>query len=162
MRIAKFAKTARNKSRILYYATSVGLETVQGKTVKKRDTDLLLPILPFEKSFEARGVHSTFVGHPLLDELHSNKPKSIQTEKPLIALLPGSRKQEIKKMLPVMMQVADGFSDYQFVIAGAPSIPRSFYRSITGDSYLPISSNKTYRSIGRSKISSHHLRNCYT
>jgi lipid-A-disaccharide synthase len=144
MRIAKFAK--QQGIRVVYYITPQVWAWKQSRVKQlKRDTDLLLPILPFEKAFfEARGVHASFVGHPLLDELHHNKPKSIQTEKPLIALLPGSRKQEIKKMLPVMMQLADHFSDYQFVIAGAPSIPRAFYRSITGDSYLPISSNKTY------------------
>lgn len=144
MRIAKFAKKLGIK--VAYYITPQVWAWKQGRVKKlKRDTDLLLPILPFEKEFFAKhGAESTFVGHPLLDELTDSIRKSVETEKPVIALLPGSRKQEIKKMLPLMMELADHFIDYQFIIAGAPSIPSSFYRSITGDSYLPISTDKTY------------------
>ena len=144
MRIAKFAKKLGIK--VVYYITPQVWAWKQGRVKQlKRDTDLLLPILPFEKDFFAKhGVESTFVGHPLLDELTDSSRRSVQTEKPVIALLPGSRRQEIKKMLPLMMELADHFTDYQFIIAGAPSIPSSFYRSITGDSYLPISTDKTY------------------
>ena len=144
MRIAKFAKKLRIK--VVYYITPQVWAWKQGRVKQlKRDTDLLLSILPFEKEFFAKhGAESTFVGHPLLDELTNSSRNSVETEKPLIALLPGSRKQEIKKILPLMMELADHFTDYQFIIAGAPSIPSSFYRSITGDSYLPISTDKTY------------------
>ena len=144
MRIAKFAKKLGIK--VVYYIAPQVWAWKQGRVKQlKRDTDLLLPILPFEKEFFTKhGAESTFVGHPLLDELTDSSRKSVETEKPVIALLPGSRKQEIKKMLPLMMELADHFTDYQFIIAGAPSIPSSFYRSITGDSYLPISTDKTY------------------
>ena len=144
MRIAKFAKKLGIK--VAYYITPQVWAWKQGRVKQlKRDTDLLLPILPFENEFFTNlGVESTFVGHPLLDELTDSNRKSVETEKPVIALLPGSRKQEIKKMLPLMMELADHFTDYQFIIAGAPSITSSFYRSITGDSYLPISTDKTY------------------
>lgn len=144
MPIANFAK--KKGLKVVYYITPQVWAWRQGRVKQlKRDTDLLLPILPFEKDFFAKyGVESTFVGHPLLDELTDGARRSLQTEKPVIALLPGSRRQEIKKMLPLMMELADHFTDYQFIIAGAPSIPSSFYRSITGDSYLPISTDKTY------------------
>ena len=144
MRIAKFAKKLGIK--VVYYIVPQVWAWKQGRVKQlKKDTDLLLPILPFEKEFFSKhGAESTFIGHPLLDELSDSSRKSVETEKPVIALLPGSRKQEIKKMLPLMMELADHFTDYQFIIAGAPSIPFSFYRSITCDSYLPISTDKTY------------------
>jgi len=152
MRIAKFAKKIGIK--VVYYITPQVWAWKQGRVKKlKRDTDLLLPILPFEKEFFSKyGVESTFVGHPLLDELNDSSRKSVETEKPVIALLPGSRKQEIQKMLPLMMELADHFIDYQFIIAGAPSIPSSFYRSITGESYLPISTDKTYEVLKGAKV----------
>ena len=152
MRIAKFAKKLGIK--VVYYITPQVWAWKQGRIKKlKRDTDLLLPILPFEKEFFTKhGAKSTFLGHPLLDELTDCISKSVDTEKPIIALLPGSRKQEIKKMLPLMMELADHFTDYQFIIAGAPSIPSSFYRSITGDSYLPISTDKTYEVLKGAKV----------
>ena len=152
MRIAKFAKNLGIK--VVYYITPQVWAWRQRRIKQlKRYTDLLLPILPFEKQFFAKhGVESKFVGHPLLDELTINSGKSVETEKPIIALLPGSRKQEIKKMLPLMMELADHFLDYQFIIAGAPSIPSSFYRSITGDSYLPISTDKTYEVLKGAKV----------
>ena len=152
MRIAKFAKKLGIK--VAYYITPQVWAWKQGRIKQlKRDTDMLLPILPFEKEFFNKyGVESIFVGHPLLDELKDSNRKSVETEKPVIALLPGSRKQEIKKMLPLMMELADHFTDYQFIIAGAPSISSSFYRSITGDSYLPISTDKTYEVLKGAKV----------
>lgn len=152
MRIAKFAKKLGVK--VVYYITPQVWAWRKGRIKQlKRDTDLLLPILPFEKEFFAKhGAESKFVGHPLLDELTGNSRKSVETEKPIIALLPGSRKQEIKKMLPLMMELADHFIDYQFIIAGAPSIPSSFYRSITRDSYLPISTDKTHEVLKGAKV----------
>ena len=152
LRIAKFAKKLGIK--VVYYITPQVWAWKQGRVKQlKRDTNLLIPILPFEKDFFTKhGVESTFVGHPLLDELTNSSRKSVETEKPVIALLPGSRKQEIKKMLPLMMDLADYFIDYQFIIAGAPSIPSSFYRSITGDSYLPISTDKTYEVLKGAKV----------
>ena len=141
MRIAKFAKKLEIK--VVYYIVPQVWAWKQGRVKKlKKNTDLLLPILPFEKNFfSMHGAESTFIGHPLLDELTDSSSRSVE---PVIALLPGSRKQEIKMMLPLMMELADHFTDYQFIIAGAPSIPLSFYRTITGDSYLPISTDKTY------------------
>lgn len=143
MRIAPFAKELGIK--VVYYITPQVWAWKQSRVKKlKRDTDLLLPILPFEQAFfEKHGAAATFVGHPLLDELATSR-RAVQSEKPLIALLPGSRKQEIAKMLPLMMRMAAHFEDYDFIIAGAPAIPNEFYRSISGKSYMPIATGKTY------------------
>ena len=89
----------------------------------------------------------------MLDELVGKKKNSLDTEKPIIALLPGSRRQEIKAMLPIMIEMVEVFKDYQFVIAGAPSIPTEFYRALTKDSNIPISTNKTYDLVSKPKPS---------
>jgi lipid-A-disaccharide synthase len=144
MRIAKFAK--KHEIKVVYYITPQvwAWKKSRVKDLKKY-TDLLIPILPFEKQFfKDNGLDSIFVGHPLLDELKQNHKKAVESEKPLIALLPGSRKQEISKILPLMLEVTSQFEDYEFVIAGAPSIPLEFYRNITKDSFVPISSGRTY------------------
>src|SRR5690606_17707046 len=93
-----------------------------------------------------------FVGHPLIDAIHSRKPTSREDfirennleNKPIIALLPGSRKQEISKMLEIMLSVSDEFSDYQFVIAGAPSQEYTFYQTFLKKKNVKFVSNKTY------------------
>ncbi|MAN50203.1 MAG: lipid-A-disaccharide synthase [Flavobacteriales bacterium] len=152
MRIAKFAK--KRGIKVVYYITPQVWAWKKNRVLDlKQNTDLLLSILPFEVDFFKKlNVQTNFYGHPLLDELNSLNSKSLGLEKPIIALLPGSRKQEIKKMLPIMLEVVDHFTDYQFVIAGAPSIPNSFYRSIINDAYIPISSNKTYEVLKDSKV----------
>jgi lipid-A-disaccharide synthase len=94
----------------------------------------MLVILPFEKAFyQEYGVDATFVGHPLLDALYQLPPGPKMPEKPLIALLPGSRKQEIQRILPVMLSATPFFPEYQFVIAGASSIPDVFYTPFLND-----------------------------
>ncbi len=144
MRMAKFAK--KHNIMVVYYITPQ-IWAWKKSRVKdlKKNTDLLIPILPFEKDFfKNNGVDSIFVGHPLLDELKKDSKKAVESEKPLIALLPGSRKQEISHILPLMIEVTSQFEDYEFIIAGAPSIPLDFYRNITKNSFIPISSGRTY------------------
>jgi lipid-A-disaccharide synthase len=111
-------------------------------------------ILPFEKTFYEDKHHFPveFVGHPLIDAIHNHKENSatnFRTEnqlsnKPIIALLPGSRKQEITKMLSGMLSIVDDFPDYQFVIAGAPSQDFSFYEPFITKKNIQFISNKTY------------------
>jgi lipid-A-disaccharide synthase len=93
-----------------------------------------------------------FVGHPLIDAIHNRVEKS-QTDfirengledKPIIAILPGSRKQEITKMLSVMLSVATDFPGYQFVIAGAPSQERALYEPFLKNKQVHLLANKTY------------------
>jgi lipid-A-disaccharide synthase len=97
----------------------------------------MIVILPFEKAFYARfNYRADFAGHPLLDELEAERSVSRESflknnglsEKPIVAVLPGSRMQEIKKMLPALLEVESKFPDYQFVVAGMTSVPKEAYQ----------------------------------
>ena len=109
-------------------------------------------ILPFEAPFYQQfEVEVDFVGHPLLDELDQRtfdteglKSAYQLDDRPVVALLPGSRAQEIKRMLPVMLAQVDRFPGHQFVIAGAPSQSLSFYQELVGDQPVTIVQNRTY------------------
>ncbi len=102
--------------------------------------DLLLVILPFETAFFGQyGLQAHFVGHPLLEAVTGDKtPKEddwktrcgIPADRPLIALLPGSRQQEIRKILPVQLRLAERLPEFDFVVAGAPAQSRAFYDEI--------------------------------
>ncbi|MBO4233848.1 lipid-A-disaccharide synthase [Riemerella anatipestifer] len=150
LRIAKFAKKLGIK--VVYYISPQLWAWKEGRvnTIKKY-VDEMLVILPFEKDFyKKHQIEAHFVGHPLLDALSDLPPIDIQnfrkehqlSDKKIIALLPGSREQEVKKMLSIMLSVRSEFKDYQFVIAGAPSLPKSFYESY--DREVSFISNKTY------------------
>ena len=137
LRMAKWAK--RNKIHIVYYISPQiwAWHSSRAKQIK-RDVDQMLVILPFEKDFYKKYQYEVdFVGHPLLDVVHDFSPPgdfrqkhAIPKDKNIIALLPGSRRQEIGRTLRIMLEVIDKFADYQFVIAAAPAIPLSFYESI--------------------------------
>jgi len=118
----------------------------------QRAVDKMFVILPFEKDFYAKYHYTVdFVGHPLLDaltalpELDEQKfrQENDLPQKPIIALLPGSRRQEIKKILTEMLSIKEYFPDYEFVIAGAPSVETDFYRQFLS-SHVKIVSNQTY------------------
>ena len=97
----------------------------------RRDLERLYCILPFEKEFfEKANVPTTYVGHPLLDAINRDVLKTNyepSSAKPIVALLPGSRTQEIKSMLPIMLEATKHFTDHHFVIAGAPGKSRDDY-----------------------------------
>lgn len=111
----------------------------------KRNVDHMYVILPFEKDFYAKFDYEVhFVGHPLIDAIQQaeeekpafevfTKKYGLDQEKPIIALLPGSRKQEIKTMLPIMLSVRNSYPEYQFVVAGAPSQEADFYKEVIGN-----------------------------
>lgn len=153
MRIAKWAK--KQGYRTHYYISPQIWAWKEGRIKSiKRDIDAMYVILPFEKEFYEKKhnypVH--FVGHPLLDAIAHRKPidfNAFKSEnnlpnKPIIALLPGSRKQEISKMLKIMLAMVNLFPNYQFVIAGAPSINKSFYDSFITNPNVHLLLNKTY------------------
>ena len=154
MRIAKWAKTKGIKTHY-YIAPQIWAWKENRIKAIKRDFDKLFVILPFEKDFfeVKHNFPVEFVGHPLIDAIH-NHPKTDETtfrknnnltEKPIIALLPGSRQQEVTKMLNQMVSIAEDFSDYQFVIAGAPSLNFSFYEPyLKAHHNVKFVSNKTY------------------
>lgn len=151
LRIAEFVKNLGIK--VYYYISPQIWAWKTGRVHKiKKFVDRMFVILPFEKDFYAKyDFNVDFVGHPLLDamqdlpEIDIEKFKSEHglDERKVIALLPGSRKQEIKKKLPIMLSVENDFSEYQFVVAGAPSLDVDFYKSIAGDQ-IKIISNRTY------------------
>ncbi|MBD3583144.1 lipid-A-disaccharide synthase [Flavobacterium selenitireducens] len=153
MRIAKWAKPLGYRT---FYYISPQIWAWKENRIKaiKRDVDQMYVILPFEKDFYEKK-HSfpvEFVGHPLIDAIHgrtkvdeaSFRKEFKLNEKPVIALLPGSRKQEISKMLDVMLSVVPQFPDHQFVIAGAPGQEPEFYRQFTQSKNIYFVQNRTY------------------
>jgi lipid-A-disaccharide synthase len=152
LRIAKWAK--QNGYRTNYYISpQVWASRASRVKAIKRDIDAMYVILPFVKPFyKKHGYNVTFVGHPLIDAIANRKQVDELTfrnennlgNKPIIALLPGSRKQEITKMLTVMLSIIDDYPDYQFVIAGAPSQDFSFYQKFIKRTDVKFIANKTY------------------
>jgi len=146
LRIAGFVK--EKGIPVFYYISPAIWAWKQSRVYKIRKVvDRMFTILPFEKDFYARfDFDVDFVGHPLLDALqHSTEQTLIlKGNKPVIALLPGSRKQEISRMLPVMLEVRRQFPQYHFVVAGAPSMPKAFYESIIDGSDVEIVFGQTY------------------
>ncbi|MCR4603433.1 MAG: lipid-A-disaccharide synthase [Prevotella sp.] len=117
----------------------------------KRDVDELFSILPFEVDFFEKKhqypIH--YVGNPTNEEVssfrnHRHEPIPIDSDKPIVALLCGSRRQEIKDNLPAMVTAARRFVDYQFVVAGAPAIEEEYYHEFLHDSPVTLVMNQTY------------------
>jgi len=157
LRMAKWIK--KKGFKIIYYISPQiwAWHTSRVHNIKKF-IDQMLVILPFEKIFYKQYNYEVdFVGHPLLDhlvDLPSADDFRIEhdlDDRPVIALLPGSRKQEIKRMLTGMLAVVDDFKNYQFVIAGAPAIPLAYYRSLVAEekfseAFTPkVVNNQTYK-----------------
>lgn len=153
LRIAKWAKEQAYATHY-YISPQIWAWKENRITDIKRDIDQMYVILPFEKEFYEKKhqfpVH--FVGHPLLDEI-SNRELVDAVEfkrtynldsRPIIALLPGSRKQEISKMLNTMLSITDDFEKYQFIIAGAPSQEPDFYKTFIKKKNVHLVMNKTY------------------
>ncbi|MFT4576174.1 MAG: lipid-A-disaccharide synthase [Polaribacter sp.] len=152
LRIAKWAK--QKGFRTNYYISPQVWASRSSRVEKiKRDVDMMNVILPFEKEFYAKYTYDVnFVGHPLIDAIADRKQVDEAEfrkehhlgDKKIIALLPGSRQQEIIKMLSVMLSVVDSFKEYQFVIAGAPSQDYSFYKQFIKTDNVCFVPNKTY------------------
>jgi len=155
LRIAEWARPQGLK--IVYYISPQVWAWKENRVKKiKRSVDRMLVILPFEKTFYERWNYAAeYVGHPLVEVIEKEKaqlPAGSLSEKPIIALLPGSRQQEILKKLPIMLQVAAFFPDYQFIVARAPGQENSFYDSLL-QPYKNVSavSGKTYALLLQSK-----------
>ena len=153
LRIAEFAH--KNGITVHYYISPQIWAWKENRIRKiKRDVDHMYVILPFEKKFyeEKHDYPVHFVGHPLLDAIADRPPVSLEefsaehglSDKPIIAVLPGSRKQEITKMLAVMLNMVDRFPDHQFVIAGAPGQEREFYQQFIQKENVALVQNRTY------------------
>ena len=154
LRIAKWAKAQSFATN--YYISPQIWASREGRISDiKRDIDEMFVILPFEKKFyeEKHGFPVHFVGHPLIDAIGNRAPINklafekenlLDEKKPIIALLPGSRKQEVLKMLSLMLSVIENFPQFQFVIAGAPSLEKVFYEPFLDNPNVGFVSNKTY------------------
>lgn len=127
LRIAKWAK--KQKIPVIYYISPQIWAWHQSRVHDiKRDVDLMLVILPFEQQFyQNHGVEAVYVGHPLLDAIVQYQEKNSDTSEfaaGVIALMPGSRVQELKRILPPMLAVTKEFPAHQFVVAGTDDLPR--------------------------------------
>lgn len=137
LRMAKWAKLKGFK--VFFYVSPTVWAWKEGRveTIKKY-VDKLFVILPFEEAFYKKHNYKVdFVGHPLLDAVEDRKKTLLSKEvfvtnnklsqKPIIAILPGSRKQEINYMFDIMLEIVDDYKDYQFVIAGTENLPIEVY-----------------------------------
>ena len=145
LKIAQFAKAQGIK--VFYYISPKVWAWNKSRVSKiKKYVDELLVIFPFEVDFyQKNGMKATYVGNPLLDEISKGNFKfTYQTEKPIISLLPGSREQEIEKMLPAMLSVVDDFPEYQFVIAATNSFSKAYYQSFIKEKNVGLVFDETY------------------
>lgn len=164
--IAKFVHA--NTSIPVYYYISPKIWAWKEHRIKniKRDVDEMFSILPFEVPFyeKKHGYPIHYVGNPTADEVneflksynesveHFYAENSLMADRSIIALLPGSRRQEIKDNLPSMIEAASRYADkYQTVIAGAPGIPRDYYQQFTKGRNVGIVYDKTYPLLLRSE-----------
>lgn len=156
LQIARFVKTQLGIP--VYYYISPKVWAWKEYRVKsfKKYVDEMLCILPFEvEFFEKHDYKVHYVGNPTVDAVAARDyPNETFDEfiavnhlenKPVIALLAGSRKQEIAHNLPSMLQAVKGFEDYQFIIAGAPGIDASFYSGFIAGEQATVLSGQTYR-----------------
>jgi lipid-A-disaccharide synthase len=145
--MAKWAKENNYKT-VFYISPQVwAWKENRVKNIKKY-IDKMLVILPFEKDFYKKWNYEVeYVGHPLVKVIEDFKKEhpEIHVSENTIALLPGSRNQEIETKLPVMLQATKNFPDYQFVIGKAPSIDDEFYEGLIKDyKNVKVISNDTY------------------
>jgi len=151
LRIAEWAHQKGIK--VVYYISPQVWAWKESRVKKIRQTvDKMLVILPFEKAFYKKWNYEVeYVGHPLADVIEKAKKKGAGeqlSERKIIALLPGSRKQEIQKKLPIMLKMVQHFPDYDFVIAQAPNQPNQIYDNIISsfrETHIKRISGKTYK-----------------
>lgn len=157
LRVAKFAKKLGIK--VVYYISPQIWAWKQGRVHQiKKVVDRMMVILPFEKDFYAKWDYAVdFVGHPLLDEIENYQLNEqpitaeleIEKNKPIVALLPGSRQQEVKNMLEIMKAMPPQFPEANFVIGKAPSLDLSFYNEVLKGTRIKVYNN-TYQLLQQS------------
>lgn len=158
LRIAKWVKSNRIKS--LYFISPNVWAWKANRVYKVRDfVDKMYVILPFEKEFYAKyGIEVEYFGHPLVDIANNYKKKTAEEfrkehnldDRPIIAMMAGSRKQEIKHMLPIMAETSLNFPEYNFIITGAPAIDEGFYAQILQQSDIKLIYGQTYEILSHS------------
>ncbi|MGV8962459.1 MAG: lipid-A-disaccharide synthase [Candidatus Saccharimonadaceae bacterium] len=163
LKIAKFIKLNTTIPVTYYISPKVwAWKEYRVKSFKKY-VDQMLSILPFEVDFYKKHNYAiNYVGNPTVDAIR-NRPDSNQTfqefielnqlsDKPIIALLAGSRKQEIEDNLPVMLQSVNKFSDHQVIIAGAPGIEKVFYKKTITDKNAKLIFGQTYNILAQAQV----------
>lgn len=153
LRIAQWAKTKNIK--VAYYISPQiwAWKENRVKTIRQ-SVDKMLVILPFEKDFYKKHQYDViYAGHPLTEVIRQElqKPLRMLSDRKIIALLPGSRKQEIKVKLPVMLAMEKHFPQYQFAVAGAPALDASFYQQYMNNSKAILIKDDTYNLLRQSK-----------
>jgi lipid-A-disaccharide synthase len=154
MRIAKWARPLGYK--IAYYISPQIWAWKEGRVhAIRRDVHKMLVILPFEKAFYTKWDFPVdYVGHPLLEVIAAERKEPavpLMTDKPIIALLPGSREMEIRKKLPLMLRMTKHFPDHSFVVAGAPAQPDALYQELIGAQQVMLLRNDTYNLLKQSR-----------
>ncbi|TCD10236.1 lipid-A-disaccharide synthase [Pedobacter frigidisoli] len=150
LKIAEFAK--ENGIKVCYYISPKVWAWNQKRVLKiKRVVDKMFCILPFEVDFYREwGMEVDYVGNPLLDEIAQFTPdeefrkKNLIGDQKIIALLPGSRKQEIERLLPAMLSITENYPDYIFAIAAAPNFNESYYHQFIGSKKAKLLFSNTY------------------
>ena len=152
LRIAKWAKSKGFENHYFISPQVWAWKESRVEKIKKFINSLYV-ILPFEKAFfeENHDFKVHYVGHPLMDYISKYEENKqflsnnlLDENKPIVALMPGSRIQEIRKMLPVFVKVAAKSPDHQFIIAGAPSVPLHYYNDLIGNAPLKVIYQATY------------------
>ena len=157
LRIARWAKGQGIK--VFYYISPKVWAWNQKRALKiKASVDHMFVIMPFEQAFYARYEYKVdFVGNPLLDAIRAFTPspdflqENKLDQKPLIAVLPGSRRQEIENMLGYMLELIPAFPDYQFVVAGIKNMPEKFYQKTIEHPAARVVFDQTYDVLAHAK-----------
>jgi lipid-A-disaccharide synthase len=154
LRIAEWAKQQGYK--VVYYISPQVWAWKENRVKKiRKSVDRMLVILPFEVDFyKGWDYPVTYTGHPLVEVVRHEKetvPVQPLSDRPVIALLPGSRSQEIRVKLPLMLETVDAFPDHQFIVAQAPSLPDSLYRELIGHKNVLLANNQTYNLLRQAK-----------
>jgi lipid-A-disaccharide synthase len=154
LRMAEFAK--KHNFRVFYYISPKVWAWKEYRVKRiKAFVDELFTILPFETEyFKKHGVDVNYVGNPLMDSVASFRKKAFSKEefldinnlddRPIVALLSGSRKQEVKKTLPIMKKAAACYPEFQFVVAGVSTVDKKIYDKILRGFPIPVIYNQTY------------------
>ncbi len=154
LRIAKWAK--KEGIAIAYYISPQIWAWKQSRIFQiKENVTKMYTILPFEQDFYRKfEVEVEYCGHPLLDEItrfNETSNNKLTSEKPILAILPGSRKQEIERKLPIMLEAAKHFPQFETVVACAPNLPLSYYLKYTSNNVRFVE-NETYKLLNSAEM----------
>lgn len=155
LKMAKFAKQHNIKT-VYYISPKIWIWKKNRVKQIKQYIDKMFVIFPFETNFYKQYNYEVeYVGNPIVDALEAktgelkSKADFVSaynlSSKPIIALLAGSRKQEISKMIPMMLDMASNFLDFEFVVAGAPGVDESFYTQLMGQTNARLIFDQTYQ-----------------